>query len=208
MADTFQIDFCFGESDCGDTLQVTDNTGIFSIDNPLGYNAPDIVVPTLDVDTGEFGYASYQLQLWFAQTGGIDTTTTPDFTANLLTTTHTTDTTTGYVTWDFSLETLGLPSLMSGWWYGRVVAVWVDSDDVSHTYTSTAMMFLVGQMTKLVDEAMLKSDPNCSCAEGCITAQDLFLKLQMAERQACLTYVEAAQANMDWLYYNTPLCQC
>lgn len=209
MANVFVPVICYGELSCGDDgIEFSDQTGIFSLEVPLGYNAPSIVVPTLDVDTGVFGYESYGLEMWFAQTGGIDSTATPDFTLDLLTATHTTDTATGYVTWDLSLDTLGLSSIMSGWWLARVTGVWIDSDDVTHTYTATAQMFLTQDITRKVNGKMLLGDPDCSCKDGCISADILFMKLEMAEKDACLTYVEAAQANVDWLYYNWTLCTC
>lgn len=206
MADTFTPVICFGE-DC-DGLEFTDITGIFSLEKPLGYNAPSLPVPTLNTSTGTFGYTSYTLELWYAQTGGIDSTEDPDLTVDLLTKAHTTDATTGYVTWDFSLDDLGISTIMSGWWLGKVTAVWVDADDEEYTYTATAMMFLTRDITQKVDVKMAPYDPDCACADGCIVPPDLFLKLQMAKADACLTYVDAAQRNMDWLYANYSLCSC
>jgi hypothetical protein len=204
---TFTITLCSEETCSG--LDLIDQTGIFATDNPFGYNSPALPVPTLDVDTGVFGYTSYEVQIWKAIPGGLDSTADPDFTFDLLTLTHTVDPITGYVTWSLPFADIGGEPLRSGWWLCRVNAVYTNTTPTTYNYTTDSTFGLIGDIEDRVDELMVGVDPNCACKKGCLKPTDVFMHFLLAkEKSGCCGDYDGFQNTCDWLYNSTPGCSC
>lgn len=212
----FTIQSCLKET-C-DGVSFVDTTGIFSLDNPNGYNGPSPEVPTLNPNTGTFGYTTYQLQLFYAVEGGFDSTAAPNYTVNLLTWPRTVDNdptsdTYGHVTWNFSLENLGLEYVRSGWWLARITAIWVNG--TTYDYSQDDTFGFTGDLTKRIDQTMKKYyvgkgiDGCCSCDCGGTDITMLYQKFRIwRDFIGCVAFVDEFQTEADWLYDHVTLCSC
>jgi hypothetical protein len=211
----FEIELCASESCEG--ITVVDKTGFFASDNPYGYNAPPTPngeVPTLTTG-GVFGYSEYTLNIFFAVAGGVDMDTdpppTPSYTANLLTWPHTIDTDTGYVTWSFTKDQLGVEYIRSGWWVFRGEGVWINSDDEEYTYDINNTTGFIGYLQEQVDTMMKSANPKkCGgCKNGCKDPYELFLLFSPLTCWAaeCQNY-DAFTTHVDYLLNNVPPCGC
>lgn len=212
----FTIQTCLKET-C-DGVSFVDTTGVFALDNPNGYNGPGQEVPTLNVSTGEFGYTTYQLELFYAVEGGFDSTGNPDYTANLLTWPHTVDTnptsdTYGHVTWDFSLDDLGLETTRSGWWLARITAIWVNSQ--TYDYSQDDTFGFTGDLTSKIDQTMKRfysekgTDGNCGCQCGDTNINTLYQKYRIwRDFIGCVAFYDQFQVEADWLYEHYIQCSC
>ena len=218
MASGFEVNLCLSES-C-DGLTVIDQTGFFSTSNTFGYNSPNVSVPTLQND-GTFGYTAYTLNLFFAIQGGYQNgagfladPSTPDYTVDLLTWPHTIDTVTGYVTWEFTFEDLGITAatLRSGWWLARLDPVtWVNGQ--TYDYSNDIPFAFTGDITKLMDAAMKKfyaeKGLGCKCDCGGVDLKDLYQMYRIArDFMPCVGLNDQFQSTVDYLYSQLPLCQC
>lgn len=211
----FEIELCVSES-C-DGITVVDTTGFFASNNPYGYNAPptpDGEVPTLDTN-GVFGYSEYVLEMYFAVAGGVNMNTdpppSPDYTVNLLTWPHTIDTATGYVTWQFTKEQLGVQYIRSGWWVFQGQGVWVNSADEEYIYPINNTTGLTGYLESQVDSMMLNANPKkCGgCKKGCKDPYELYLIFNPLTCWAaeCQNY-DGFTTHVDYLMNNLPPCGC
>lgn len=217
MATLFEVKFCLSASCTG--LKLIDTTGFWSTENPFGYwnsqngDSPDPALPTLTIN-GTFGYDSYSVNIWEAVQGGVDLNATPqpppDWTFDLLTLPHTIDVDTGYVTWDLSLETLGLSYLYPGWWIARGDAVWTDTNDEVHDYPVDCTSGISQYLTEQVDKMMLASSPEqCECKKGCQSPYELLLLYNPISCWAGNSQDYAGyQRICDFLFTSLPLCPC
>lgn len=213
MAAGFEIDICLQESCNG--LTVKDLTGFFSTSNPYGYNAPQVSVPTLGVD-GTFGYTSYVANIWAASADGIDTSTPALITVNLLTWPHTIDTETGFVTWEFTFEDLGLsgPNLRSGWWFIRLDPVLWTNDSIDYPYDTDQQFGFTADVTRLMDnakyEALRKHGWNCEKCKCGGTSIGLINQRYLIIRDlaGCVGLDEEFTKGINYLYSILPTCGC
>jgi len=218
MATGFEVQFCLSESCDGITFK--DITGFFGTSNPYGYNAPAPSVPTLAID-GTFGYTSYTLSIWASEAGGIDMVdgvpTSPALiTVDLLTATHTIDPVTGYVTWAFTFEDLGLsgPNVRSGWWFIRLDPVLWTNDSINYDYSTDQQFGFTGDVTRLMDnakyEALRKKGWNCGDCKcggtpiGLINQRYLIIR----DLAGCVGLDDEFTKGIDYLYSILPLCGC
>jgi hypothetical protein len=204
----FEINLCANES-C-DSLKLVDATGFFGLDRPFGYNGPGVSIPTLDPD-GTFGYAVYSVDMFFATDGGFDANGTPNYTADLLTFPHTVDPVTGEVTWEFSLDELGVTALRSGWWLFRITATWVNGS--TYDYSHDEITGFTGDMTSIMDQTMKKAYASkglgCDCSCGGTKLSTLYMKYRIwRDLMGCAGLDNQFQSEGDYLYRHLPLCQC
>lgn len=207
MASSFEINICASDTGC-DGVTFVDQTGVFGlVENPLAYGAPNDTVPSLDVDTGVYNYDSYTLEVWYAAEGGLDETAPPDFTLDLLTATHTVDADTGYVTWELSLEDLGVETIRSGWWLFRVTGVFTNDDDETFNYVFDAQMAFIEDLTTQTD-AMMSTFNVAGCCDDCAKKKaDLYQKYWITKKYtACCADEAGFTRNVDYLLANLPLC--
>lgn len=203
----FEINLCASDAGC-DGITFVDQTGSFSLENPEGYGAPPDPGP---IPPNVEAYTSYQLEVWFAVEGGVDLDTdpppAPDFTLNLLTATHTTDAETGYVTWPITLEQLGVETIRSGWWFFRVTAVYTNSTPETFNYESDAQMAFMSDLTTQTDNMMSTFDINGCCNDCSQKKASLYQKFFITKKYtACCADEEGFTRNVDYLYFNLPLC--
>lgn len=215
MANSFEVRLCASETCTG--LSIQDVTGFFGTSNAYGYNAPLESVPTLAID-GTYGYTSFVASIWAAEEGGIETVdgipTSPAlFTVDLLTATHTIDTTTGYVTWDFTFEDLGLtgPRLRSGWWFIRLDPVLWTNNSVDYDYSTDQQFAFVDDINYLMDQAMIKAlrkGMDCGgCKCGGLDIKDVYQRFRIIRDFAPCNNMDASfTAGVDWIYSILPLC--
>lgn len=213
VASSFEIIPCLEEG-C-DGLTFIDRTGYFGTDNPWGYNAPQESVPTLTTG-GVFGYESYTLSIWRAQEGGYDEDAAPIITADLLTRAHTIDEDTGYVSWTFTWEDLGLDEgyARSGWWFIRIdPAVW-EGDSQDYNYATDQTFAFTQNITKLMDDAMIaslrKNGFSCGgCKCGGTPMSTLYQRYRIIrDFMPCNGMDDQFTTGIDWLYTTLPLCGC
>lgn len=218
MATAFEVKGCLGEG-C-QTLKYVDRTGWWSAQNPMGYwnpangTSPNPDIPTL-TSLGVFGYDSYSIDIYAAVFGGVNMDSspppTPSYTFNLLTETHTIDTETGYVTWEWTLETLGIEYIRPGWWLVRGTAVWTEVDTTVDTYLINGTSGLQGYLTEQVDKMMLAANPKkCGgCAKGCADPYELYL---IYNPLTCWSGncqdEEGYTTHIDYLLNEVPPCPC
>ncbi len=206
----FEVRLCIQPSCTG--ITVKDLTGFFSNTVPLGYNGPQDAIPTLATD-GTYGYTTFSLDIFFAIQGGYDEARTPDYTVDLLTWPHTIDTTTGYVTWEFTFEEIGITdeTLRSGWWLGSWDAIW-DNTGGPYDYSDNQTYAFTSDLTTLMDTAVMnayKRGKGCRCKCGDRTIGDLYQTYRIwRDFLACNNMDAAFQAEADYLYTQLPLCQC
>jgi len=191
-----QLAACLSES-C-DGITYTDETKLFSVDNPGGYGV------TNDV-TGPADFGSYHLFLWAPDV----TTPTADnvtFDLNLQTDVPPIDADEDYV-WEFSLEDLDVTKLISGWWYMRALGI---KDGVP--YEVNSYVLFTSDIRTLVDAAVqnVKLDSDCS---GCVDPLRLAGLLDIiAPRCSCgcsdVCYMEKSKAIVTYLYSVLPKCCC
>lgn len=217
MANAFEIKPCLNETCEG--VQYVDRTGFFGTSNPYGYGAPQDSVPTLTTD-GVFGYTSYVISIWQSEEGGIETVdgipaSPPLFTTDLLTATHTIDVTTGYVTWNFSFEDLGLtgPRLRSGWWFIRLDPVLWTNNSVDYDYSTDQQFAFVNDMNYLTDQAMFKARQKSADCSGCrcggLNIKDVYQRFRIIRDFDPRNNMDASfTAGVDWIYSILPLCGC
>jgi len=195
----FDLKFCPVET-C-DGIDFKDIVGFFSVSRPDGYNAPVSGWPTLDVD-GTFGFTSYTLEVWRGKEGGPDEVNdAPDLTFDLLDLPHTVDPVTGFVTWQISLEQLGVEFVRSGPWVFRGTAV-----NGSSTIVTTRVATFKKDLKKRIDPLMLKRDFSCGCKHGCEDIIDVFVLFFFMQGQVCCSGRDIVQTNVDWLYYHVQKC--
>lgn len=210
MASAFEVVPCLSET-C-DGIQFKDITGFFGTSRPYGYGAPQDSVPTLS-SSGVFGYTSYRISIWAAQEGGFDADAPPLFTADLLTWTHTIDTDTGYVTWNFSFEDLGLsgPRLRSGWWFIRLEPVLWENGGTDYDYSTDQTFAFVDDINYLMDQAMYKAIQKGTGCGGCkcggLDIKDVYQRFRIIRDFAPCNNMDASfTSGVDWLYSILPLC--
>lgn len=203
----FEIILC-GKETC-EGISLVDQTGFFGTEKPWGYNSPNSTVPSLST-LGVFGYTTYTLDIFQAVPGGVDLTTnpppTPLLTVNLLTRPHTIDVTTGYVTWDFTLEDLGIEFVRSGWWVFRVRGVFTNSVPTTYTYGEETTMGFKDHITEKVDQLYKESDIDCECKKGCVPLEKVLLYTMALSTQGCCGDQAAFTQTIDWLYNNSDNC--
>lgn len=195
----FDVKLCPKET-C-DGLRLVDITGYFSSENPFGYNAPAPGTPTLN-NSGVFNYVTYNVQIFFAQQGGFDDEGTPNISFNLLTWPHTVDPATGYVTWNFTFEELGVTTMRSGQWLFRTFVTLAPSYDYSNDYIAG----FVEDIKSKVDATGLDKPLDCDCQEGCDGPWAIMAKLDYTVKQGCCRQASNFQRNVDWLYLNYLKC--
>lgn len=213
MAASFEINTCLRETCEG--IEYVDTTGFFGVSNPWGYNAPQESVPTLTTG-GVFGYTSYTLSIWPALQGGYDSDAAPIITADLLTRTHTIDPDTGYVTWLFTWEDLGLTDEVarSGWWFIRLDPVTWPGDAQVYDYSTDQTFAFTQQVTKLVDDAMIaalrKNGFDCGgCKCGGTPINELYQRYRIIRDFApCNGMDDQFTDGIDWLLTTLPICGC
>lgn len=215
MASSFEIVPCLEET-C-DGIRFIDATGFFGTSNAYGYNAPQDSVPTLAID-GTFGYTSYVISIWAAEEGGLTFVdgipdSDPLFTTDLLTATHTIDTTTGNVTWDFSFEDLGLsgPRLRSGWWFIRLDPVLWENTGGPYDYATDQQFAFVDDINYLMDQAMIKALRKGTSCGGCkcggLDIKDVYQRFRIIRDFAPCANMDASfTSGVDWIYSILPLC--
>lgn len=205
----FEVISCLSESCTGITIR--DITGFFGPEKPFGYNAPSATVPTLTTG-GVFGYTTYSAQLFFAKDGGFDPDGTPDYTVNLLTWPSTIDPVTGYVTWEITLEQLGITAARSGWWMMRLTAIWVNNA-VTYDYSQDDTFGFTGDLTTKIDATMKRyyaeKGIGCPCDCGGTPILELYQRYRIfRDFTGCVNLYDQFQAEADWLYGHLPLCSC
>lgn len=215
MANQFEIVPCLEETCTG--VRYKDVTGFFGTSRPYGYNSPNQSVPTLTTD-GVFGYASYTLSIWAAVEDGLTVVDgVPDspalLTVDLLTWDHTIDTETGYVTWDFTFEDLGLsgPRVRSGWWFIRLDPVLWESGGEDYDYSRDETFAFVDDINYLMDQAMYKArkkGANCGgCKCGGLDIEKVYQRFRIIRGfDPCNNLDDSFTAGVDWLYSILPLC--
>ncbi len=204
----FELNICLSETCTG--IKVTDLTGFFGPENAWGYGAPAQSVPTLSL-SGVYGYSEFSIAIFFAKEGGYDPTGTPDFTADLLTTSHTIDPVTGYVTWEFTLEDLGVESLRSGWWAMNTTAIWENVE--TYDYSTDNKFGFTGDLTSKIDQTMKRyyaqNGGGCPCDCGGSSIQELYMRYRIwRDFIGCVNLEVQFQEEADWLYNHYVLCQC
>lgn len=168
-------------------IVVSDTTGAYNATtNPGGYGGPGAPADPDD-------FTSMVLGVWYP---GSDQTGDPDFTLNLLPAPS--PDSDGYYSWTIAAADLPADFFVSGIWYLRITAVYSGT-----TYYADVTSLFVKHMDGIIDTAMNKAHPGCSCGkDGQVTPYDLLDVWTAAKKHACCGDWIDAQKNVNWLYRN------
>lgn len=187
--------FALSVSLCGscNTLSFTDSTGLFSIDNPLGYNsgASDTPASPNDFDT-------YVLTVWKP---GAALDGSPTYTLDLAANVPSPDAD-YHFTWTITAEEVGVDPIVSGIWTAHVEASF---DQIS--YPGDYQGLLDSDILNKIDQEILKAGPVRGQLSKC---QQKLMRLKnilcAAHSAAGCGKADYAQEAINYLYKNYRKC--
>jgi len=179
-----------------DGFEYIDTTKLYSLTNLGGYGPENGIEDPSEFDT-------YTLSLWSPQAD--PATDEPTFELDLLANVPVIDDDEDYV-WTYSLESLGVTSLKSGWWYFRTLAT-KDGD----SYEVNAYALFTQDLRNLLAPFLKDVDPDKVCAKGCSDPLRLKALLDIVDpcnHCACANVCDMDKTTkiIDYLYSKLPGC--
>ena len=178
---------CFQETCSGVTY--IDRTGPYDVTtNATGYGEPNDV-------TGPGDFSAYTLSVWLP---GQDPEGDPQVVLNLLP--PPAPDSSGFYSWSFTFEDLGVTSIPSGFAYMEVRGVF-EGDE----YDASAGPLFVAPTRAKVDAAMKRYDPTTPCRKGCEDPAKFFMMLTSVECDGVCDQ-EKSESILDYIDNNIKLC--